>query len=112
MTKVPRLSTLRPRVSMLSHRLTPRPKTVLPVYNSPEWKSLIAAIVKQRGRRCEDPKCQTPNRAAGQRVYGDHIRELSDGGELLDPGNVMLRCAPCHGRKTTEEKNKRMARRW
>jgi hypothetical protein len=84
----------------------------LPVYTSPEWRSLIASIIKQRGRRCEDPKCTTPNRAAGQRVYGDHIIELQDCGALFDSSNVMLRCAPCHGRKTVAERNKRMATRW
>jgi 5-methylcytosine-specific restriction protein A len=45
-------------------------------------------------------------------VYGDHIIELQDGGALLDPANVMLRCAPCHGRKTAAERDKRMAKRW
>jgi 5-methylcytosine-specific restriction protein A len=112
MTKAPRLTTLRSRVAMASQRLTPRPKTALPVYSAPEWRALIAAIIRQRGRRCEDPRCQTPDRAAGQRVYGDHIHELSDGGALLDPSNVMLRCAPCHGRKTAAERNKRMSTRW
>jgi 5-methylcytosine-specific restriction enzyme A len=110
--KPPRLSTLKPRVSMASQRLPPRPKTALPVYSSPEWRALIASIIKRRGRRCEDPRCQSPNRAAGERVYGDHVIELQDGGALLDPTNVMLRCAPCHGRKTTEEKNKRMSKHW
>ncbi len=110
--KTPRLTTLRPRVSMATQRLTPRPKTAAPVYSSPEWRTLIAAIIRQRGRRCEDPRCTTPKRAAGQRVYGDHIHELSDGGALLDPSNVMLRCAPCHGRKTAIERDKRLARQW
>jgi 5-methylcytosine-specific restriction protein A len=112
MTNHPRLSTLRPRVAMATQRLTPRPKIVLPVYNTPEWRSLIAGIIKHRGRRCEDPHCQSANRAAGQKVYGDHIHELQDGGALLDPNNVLLRCAPCHGKKTTAERNKRMATRW
>jgi 5-methylcytosine-specific restriction protein A len=97
---------------MASQRLTPRPKTVLPVYTSPEWRALIASIIRVRGRRCEDPRCQSHNRAAGQRVYGDHIVELQDGGALLDPANVLLRCAPCHGKKTAAERNKRMATRW
>jgi hypothetical protein len=112
MTKTPRLTTLRPRVAMASHRLTPNPKVAAPAYQSREWKTLIGAIVKQRGRRCEDPLCQTPNRAAGQRVYGDHVVELKDGGALLDPKNVLLRCGSCHTRKTIAERAKRMATRW
>ena len=112
MTNPPRLTTLRPRVSMASQRLTPRPKTVLPVYNSPEWKALIAAIIEQRGRCCEDPSCQSQNHGAGQRIYGDHVIELQDGGELLDPANIQLLCAPCHGRKTAAERDKRMSKRW
>jgi hypothetical protein len=28
------------------------------------------------------------------KLYGDHIHELKDCGAPLDPGNVMLRCAP------------------
>jgi 5-methylcytosine-specific restriction protein A len=111
-SKQPRLTVLRPRVEMASQRLAPRPKTAAPVYSSPEWRALIANIIRERGRRCEDPKCQSPNRALGQKIYGDHIIELSDGGALLDPCNVLLRCAPCHGKKTTTERNKRMATRW
>jgi hypothetical protein len=29
-----------------------------------------------------DPTCQSPNHGAGQRIYGDHIRELRTGGTL------------------------------
>jgi hypothetical protein len=112
MTKTPRIATLRPRVAMASQRLTPRPKTALPVYSSPEWRALIASIILERGRRCEDPACRSPNHGAGGRVYGDHVIELQDGGALLDPSNVLLRCAPCHGRKTAVECAKRMSTRW
>jgi 5-methylcytosine-specific restriction enzyme A len=108
----PRLTTLRPRVSMASQRLQPRPKTAAPVYSSPEWRGLISNIIRQRGRRCEDPACRSPNHGAGGKVYGDHIIELKDGGALLDPSNIRILCSPCHGRKTNDEKNKRMAKRW
>jgi 5-methylcytosine-specific restriction protein A len=107
MTNPPRLTTLRPRVSMASQRLTPRPKTAAPVYTSPEWRSLITKIIVQRGRCCEDPACKTPGRT-GIRVFGDHIKELQDGGALLDPRNVMLRCGSCHTTKTIAERAKRM----
>jgi len=112
MTKTPRLSLLRSRVSTIANRLAPGPKVAAPAYQSREWKMLIAAIIRERGRRCEDPQCQTPNHGAGQRIYGDHRRELRDGGELLDAANIQLLCATCHGRKTAAERNKRMATRW
>jgi 5-methylcytosine-specific restriction protein A len=112
MTNPPRLTTLRPRVAMATQRLTPRPKTALPIYTSAEWRSLIANIIKVRGRRCEDPACQSPNHGAGQRIYGDHVVELQDGGQLLDPANIKLLCARCHGRKTAAERAKRMGVRW
>jgi 5-methylcytosine-specific restriction enzyme A len=83
----PRLTTLRPRVEMASQRLTPSPKVADPIYQTPAWRTLIAAIIEQRGRRCEDPKCKTPGRT-GMRVFGDHIKELKDGGALLDPRNI------------------------
>ena len=112
MTKPPRLSMLSNRIGTVANRLAPGPKVAAPVYSSPAWRTLIAAIIRQRGRCCEDPACQSPNHGAGQKIYGDHVVELSDGGELLDPSNVLLRCAPCHGRKTTAERNKRMSTRW
>jgi hypothetical protein len=55
-------------------------------------------------------RIRAPIIAADQKLYGDHIAKLLDGGALLDSGNVMLRCAPCHGRKTADEARKRMAR--
>jgi 5-methylcytosine-specific restriction endonuclease McrA len=63
-------------------------------YDSPEWRSLMKALIAQRGRRCEE--CGK----TGSRVYGDHIHELQDGGAPLDPLNVLIRCASCHSSKT------------
>jgi 5-methylcytosine-specific restriction protein A len=107
----PRLTMLGRRVGMVDQRLKPTPKTADPIYSTPEWRALIASIIEARGRRCEDPKCKTPGRT-GMRVFGDHIRELKDGGALLDPRNVMLRCGSCHTTKTIAERNKRLAARW
>jgi hypothetical protein len=74
---------------------------------STEWRTFIARIIKARGRVCQHPQCRTPNRGAGQRIFGDHIHELKDGGALLDSSNVMLMCSPCHGIKTANERGKR-----
>jgi hypothetical protein len=107
------------RLNMLGHRVPPaaarlprRPKVADQFYLSPEWRALVRGLVAVRGRRCEDPLCDAPNVSADQKLYGDHIHELKDGGAPLDAGNVMLRCAPCHGRKTAQAARERMARRW
>jgi hypothetical protein len=107
-----RLTTLGPRVPAVAARLSRPPKTADAFYLSPEWRAQVRGLIATRGRRCEDPQCTTPNRGADQKLYGDHIHELKDGGAPLDAGNVMLRCAPCHGRKTAQQARERMARRW
>lgn len=75
-------------------------------YLSPEWKVLRDALVKQRGWRCEHPKCETP-RGPWKQIYGHHIVEIADGGAKLDPRNVILACGVCHGRVTRDAKRKR-----
>lgn len=84
------------------------PKVVDSFYSSPEWRALMSRILKERGRGCEDRSCSAPH-APGVR-YGDHIREIRDGGAKLDPRNVMVMCATCHGRKTARARAARMAR--
>lgn len=81
-------------------RISVRPKEAKPFYLSLEWKTLMRQIIKVRGRRCEDPEHEIAKPRQDVRLYGDHIVEIEDGGAKLDPSNVMLRCAPCHGRKT------------
>ncbi len=85
----------------------PPPKTANPFYLTSEWRALVAAIIKERGAKCEDSTCRFPGRI-GIRVFGDHIIELQDGGAPLDKANVMLRCGACHTRKTNSERAKRM----
>jgi 5-methylcytosine-specific restriction enzyme A len=82
-------------------------KSVLAFYGSAEWKALMRRIIATRGRRCQDPDCETPNRGEGKKIYGDHVVEIADGGALLDANNIMLLCARCHGRKTAEAKRAR-----
>jgi 5-methylcytosine-specific restriction protein A len=99
-----------PRFRLLEQRTAlPPAKAVDPFYTSPEWRALMAEIIAERGRRCEDPQCQRIS--APTRVYGDHIVELRDGGAPLDKRNVLLRCGSCHTRKTAEARAIRTARK-
>lgn len=95
-----KLQTLRPVLATLDTRVRVPEKRADPFYLSPEWRALLAEIIAERGRACEDPECEDPARCAAGRIYGDHIVEKRDGGALLDKANIMLRGAPCHGRKT------------
>lgn len=83
-----------------SVKLRPQAKQVDPFYTSPEWRALMRHLKQVRGDRCEDPEHRSEHPPSGVRIYGDHIRERRDGGAPLDASNVMLRCPPCHQRKT------------
>jgi cytochrome c553 len=100
-----KLRMLPPLVRSLAPHFKPAPKRAEPFYVSPEWRAFRAEIEKQRGRRCEDPECKAPH-APGPR-YLDHVKERKDGGADFDPGNVLFRCATCHGRKTEEARQAR-----
>lgn len=104
-----RLRALAPRVRIADTRSAQPPaKTAAPFYLSPEWRALMARLIRERGRRCEDVECKTPWRT-GIRVFGDHIKELADGGVALDEANVLLRCGACHTRKTAATRARRQA---
>ena len=91
-----------------TRRLTPQPKTADSFYQTPEWRSLVARLIAERGRRCQ--QCGRTHDADGKpvRIFADHIRELRDGGARLDPGNIQLLDGACHTRKTLAERAKRM----
>lgn len=96
-----RLSRAPARLGSAPPRVARAPKVALPFYLSAEWKALLALVIKQRGRKCQD--------CGGQGyVIGDHVKEIRDGGAGLDPGNVRLLCAKCHGRKTAKAKRARL----
>lgn len=112
MTKQPRLKTLGPRLKPIDTRtVRPPPKVVESIYSSSEWKTLMREIFEERGRRCEDTECKTPHGPWGK-LYGDHVIEIKDQGPAFDKRNVLIRCAPCHGRKTAAERVKRGAKQW
>jgi 5-methylcytosine-specific restriction protein A len=102
------------KLRTIAHKLAPSHRVKVKVsgkradsfYLSREWRALIDGIIRQRGRRCEDPEHESGERFA-ERLFGDHIRERKDGGAPLDPANVMLRCGSCHTRKTAKERAKR-----
>src|SRR5215208_809852 len=96
-----KLKMFKPRLGTFDTRtLRPPSKVRNDFYHSPEWRALMREVFSERGRRCEDPHCKTP-RGPWTQLYGDHVEEIWDGGAKLDKANVMIRCAPCHGRKTT-----------
>jgi len=108
---MPKLRTLKPRVAIADlRRVKPPRKTGDPFYSSREWRQLLADIIVERGRRCEDPNCSTPH-GPWRMIYGDHIVERADGGAELERSNIMLRCPHCHGRKTADERRKRLGPR-
>lgn len=105
---MPKLTTLGNRIGTLdTRRVKPPPKIADNFYLSPEWRGLMDAIIKQRGRICQDPDCPHPHPPI-TRVFGDHIKERRDGGALLDHTNVLLRCGSAHSRKTARERAKRL----
>ena len=98
-----RLSRAPARLVAAPARIAAAPKVALPFYKSPEWRALVAAVIKARGKRCERAGC-----AASGFVIADHVTEIRDGGAKLDPANIMLLCAPCHGKKTAQAKRARL----
>ncbi len=86
-------------------RIRAAPKQALPFYKSKPWLGLMRRIKRERGNKCQD--CGTRR----GRIIGDHITELKDGGDRLDPDNIRLRCAGCHNIKTAKAKAARSSGR-
>lgn len=106
---MPKLRMLGPLVPLIDTRtIRPPPKQALPFYVSPEWRLLVASIKQSRGNACQDPEHPSHIPRTAGRIHCDHIRELKDGGPLLDPRNIMLRCSRCHARKTMAHRAKRL----
>ena len=87
------------------------PKRADPFYLSREWRSLLANVITERGRRCE--VCGKTTEADGSpvKLVGDHTHEIRDGGAPLDPANIRLMDYGCHARKTQRARAERFARK-
>ena len=106
------LATVPPRIAFAQQRVRAPEKTADLVYLSAEWRSLIARIIAQRGRRCEKCGKYRGQEGSPTKVFGDHVVELRDGGALLDESNVQILCSDCHAAKTAALRAARTAMRY
>lgn len=105
---MPKLKARGPRLGTLdTRRLSMPAKIVEPFYTSAPWRQLMARIIAQRGRRCQDPEHKGRHDPTA-RIFGDHIVERRDGGADLDEANVLLRCGSCHTSKTAAARQARL----
>jgi hypothetical protein len=80
------------------------------IYDTPEFRGFRTLVLRRAGHRCEaiDYHGYRCTRARPHdRLYADHIVELSDGGSLTDPRNGQCLCASHHQIKTRVERVKR-----
>jgi 5-methylcytosine-specific restriction enzyme A len=99
------------RIRLIGQRIKPLnvaraavpPKTADSFYQSPAWREFSATVKAERGNRCEEAGCGYH----GPRLIADHIIEVKDGGALLDRRNILIRCTPCHNRKTAQAQRQR-----
>ena len=102
-----RIRTASSTINTADHRTVKvAPKRPDDFYNSPAWRRLMAEIITERGRQCQ--QCGRTN----TRMFGDHIIELKDGGAALDKRNVKCLCGSCHTKKTSAARARRLAERY
>lgn len=102
---VEKLPSLSPKVPPARQEIAaPPPKRVDDFYKSPEFLEWRATVLRRAGYRCQAPGCNNSGR-----LFADHIVEIRDGGERLDPDNGQALCAEHHNRKTASEKARRLA---
>src|SRR6266403_2151771 len=99
------MKSLNPRITTINKKRvgsdTPRStKPTLSFYKTREWTQLVAEIIRERGRHCENIECAREGILT--RIFADHIIEIKDGGALLDKKNIKLLCGSCHTTKTLQ----------
>lgn len=73
-------------------------------YLSTRWKSFVASVIRERGRRCEACGKTREDDGALVKLAADHTVERLDGGEDFDRRNIKLlcRCSGGNGRPHTD----------
>jgi 5-methylcytosine-specific restriction enzyme A len=102
-----KLAKLRPRIATADLR-TARPGTGKRqvgqgFYGTAKWRRLRDVVVAEANGRCEWDGCGRTT----ERMFVDHIVEISDGGAPLDRSNLWCLCSPHHGFKTMDERKLR-----
>lgn len=105
-----RIKMLQPAVPRSDGRtIRPEPKRVDPFYMTPEHKLFREAVLANAGNRCEwienGQRCMRTG--AQHRLFADHIRERSDGGNPFDPANGQCLCGSHHTLKTARARSAR-----
>jgi 5-methylcytosine-specific restriction enzyme A len=98
------LKTLQPRLTARDNRVkTQKQMGGDPFYQTHEYKSWRAAVLRRAGFRCEDPDHPANLRRSGPqaRCVADHIAPRRQGGDDFGPG--ICRCWTCHRRKTIRD---------
>lgn len=104
--KVARLTSIASKVVTLDIRSAkPAPKEVDPHYLTPEHQAWRAEVISRAGGRCQYLGCGRKE----QRMFADHIKERSDGGEPYDVRNGQCLCGSHHTLKTIRKRAERFA---
>lgn len=102
---MPRLKSMPSRLASAPSRLRPPPKVADPFYQSKEWRTLVARRKLDSDYFAAKARCKP-----GERPILDHINELKDGGDRLDPGNTQWLTFGEHQAKTARAKARRAGR--
>ena len=73
-------------------------------YQSSGHKAWRRSVLERDHFRCV--KCGAGG--PGVRLYADHVREITDGGDPLDVANGQTLCGPHHNEKTAEARRARL----
>lgn len=79
-----------------SRRRRADPNNQIHYHQSPEWRAIRKAYIRERPLCAE---CERQGRTTAATEV-DHVRALADGGDPRDPANLQSLCKSCHSRKT------------